>query len=364
MAQTVVPWGHSLAVKQWSPLLLKEQLTRSYWQKFVGREDTAVIQQKNELEKAEGDRVQFDLSVLLRGEATIGDDRVEGKEENLRFYSDEVIIDQVRKGVSMGGRMTRKRVIHNFRTTARDRLSQYFTAWVDNLIFMTMSGSRGINGDFDGFPLNYTGHAGNTFRAPDSAHLLYGGSATAKNNLTSGDIMTRALIERLSTTVQMLRALDPENANMLPTTVAGGEHYILLMATLQKHSLRTDAGTNNWLDIQKALVTAEGNKSAIFKGGLGMIDDIVLHSHKSVIRFSDYGVGANLPAARALFMGRQAGVMSYGTPSGQRFSWVEDTKDAGNEAVVYAGNIVGVQKTRFNSRDFGVISVDTYAVQP
>lgn len=360
MAQTVLPWGHPSAVKHWSPQVLKEQLTNSYWQKFIGMDDNNVIQQKNELEADQGDRVSFDLAVLLRGTVSVGDERVEGKEEALRFYSDEIIVDQVRKGVSLGGKMSRKRVVLKIRRLGRDRLSQYFTHWVDNLIFMTMSGARGINPDFDGFALDYTGHAGNTFRAPDSAHLIYGGSATAKNNLTSGDIMTRTLVERLSTYASMMRALDPENANLLPTTVSGGEHYVLVMSQLQKHSLRTDANAG-WFDIQKAATTAQGASNPIFRGGLGMIDDVILHSHKSVIRFSDYGVGVNLPAARALFLGRQAGVMAYGTPSGQRFSWVEDTKDAGNEAVLYCGNIMGVQKARFNGRDFGVVAVDTYA---
>lgn len=361
MAQTVVPWGHPSAKKIWSAQLLKETLAKLYWGRFTGDSDAHVIQQKNDLESDTGDRVSFDLAVLLRGEATTGDDRVEGKEESLRFYSDEVIVDQVRKGVSAGGKMTRKRIVHNLRRVARDRLGMFFRAWIDNLTFMYMSGARGINPDFDGFPLDYTGHGGNAFRAPDSEHIRYGGAATSKATLVTGDIMTRDVVERVSTYAAMLRALNPEAANLLPTTVAGGEHYCLVMSPLQKKSLRTDATSGGWLDIQKAAAAAEGNNSPIFKGGLGMIDDVILHEHKSVIRFSDYGAGVNLPAARAMFMGRQAGVVAYGTPNGSRFDWVEDTKDAGNEAVIYSGNIVGMQKARFNNRDFGIVAIDTYA---
>ena len=95
-----------------------------------------------------------------------------------------------------------------------------------------------------------------------------------------------------------------------------------------------------------------------------MINNVVLHSHESAIRFSDYGAGANLPAARALFMGRQAGVVAFGSTGGLRFDWSEETQDHGNEPVVAAGIIIGVKKTRFNSKDFGVFAVDTYAVDP
>jgi N4-gp56 family major capsid protein len=90
----------------------------------------------------------------------------------------------------------------------------------------------------------------------------------------------------------------------------------------------------------------------------------VLHSHESAIRFSDYGAGTNLPAARALFMGRQAGVVAYGTAGGLRFTWKEEVDDYGNEPTVVAGTIIGVKKTRFNGKDFGVMALDTYAKNP
>ena len=99
-------------------------------------------------------------------------------------------------------------------------------------------------------------------------------------------------------------------------------------------------------------------------GGLGMIGGTILHSHRNVIRFTDYGSGANLPAARALFMGRQAGVIAYGTTGGMRFSWQEEVKDAGNEPTITSGFIGGIKKARFNNKDFGVLSLDTYAKDP
>ena len=117
--------------------------------------------------------------------------------------------------------------------------------------------------------------------------------------------------------------------------------------------------------MQKAAAAAEGSKTnAIFKGSLGMLNKVVLHSHESVIRFSDYGSGANLKAARALFLGRQAGVCAYGTAGGTRFQWEEELTDFKNQVDIAAGCILGVKKTRFKNRDFGVIALDTYAADP
>jgi N4-gp56 family major capsid protein len=363
MAQTVVPFGDPKAVKRWSGQLSVDQIKKSYFdKKFIGTGPNNIIEKKTDLEKAAGDTISFDLSVQLRGEATEGDDRLEGKEENLKFYTDQVTIDQTRKAASAGGQMTRKRTVHNMRSIARDRLSDYWARFNDEIMFMYLSGARGINEDFL-FPVDYAGRASNAFDAPDADHLMYGGSATSKASLVAGDKMTTTLIERAEVKASMLQASNPDAANMVPVTIEGEEHYVLLMNPFQAHDLRTDAGSG-WLDIQKAAAAAEGRNNPIFKGGLGMVKNVVLHQHRNGIRFNDYGAGADVEAARALFMGRQAGVCAYGSSEGMRYSWKEELKDYENEPSVASGTITGFKKSRFNNKDFGVITLDTAAADP
>lgn len=363
MSSTVIPFGDPKAQKKWSSELAVDIRKKSYFEsRFIGTSENAVIQRKTEVESDAGDRVSFDLSVRLRGQPTFGDDRVEGKEENLKFYTDEVIIDQVRHSVSAGGRMSRKRTAHDLRKTGRDRLGDYFYQLTDELFFMYLSGARGINKDFI-LPTSFTGYAKNPFNTPDAAHLLYGGVATSKASLANTDTMSRVVIERANVQATMMQAQDPETANMVPVSVEGEDRYVCVMSPFQEHSLRTSDAAG-WLEIQKAAAAAEGRNNPIFKGGLGMIGNTVLHSHRNVVRFSDYGAGSDQPAARALFMGRQAAVVAYGTKGGLRYDWQEETKDYGNEPTVASGFIAGIKKTRFNDRDFGVISIDTYAKDP
>lgn len=360
MATTTIPFGDPKAVKKWSPDLAVDVRKKSYFeQKFIGTSDNSVIQRKTELEADSGDTIKFDLSVHLRGKPTYGDNRVEGKEENLRFYQDEVKIDQVRHSVSAGGRMSRKRTVHNIRKIARDRLGDYFYRFTDELLFMYLSGARGVNQDFIE-DASFTGFAGNPLQAPDQDHLLYGGAATSKASLTATDIMSPMVIERAAEKAQMMQAENPESANMVPVNIDGGEHYCVVMSEYQATDLRTAAG-GTWIDFQKAAAGAEGRNNPIFKGGLGMINNVVLHKHRNAIRFNDYGAGANIEAARALFMGRQAGVVAYGTKAGMRFDWEEVMKDYNNEPAIAAGFIAGMKKTRFNNMDFGVLSIDTAA---
>lgn len=365
MSQTVVPWGDPKAQKKWATGLASDTNRKSYFtKKFVGRGDNNIIEEKTELTADAGDRISFDLCVQLRSRPVAGDNRAKGQEENLRFYTDEVAIDQLRKPVSCGGRMSRKRQAHDLRKVGRDKLSEYWKAYMDEIQFIYLSGARGINEDYRE-PVGYTGHARNAIQAPDADHIVFGGAATASANLTAADRMTRDVVERVAVKAKMMRATNPDTSDMVPISVEGENRFVCLMSCFQAHDMRTDTGTGNWLDIQKAAAAAEGSKTnKIFRGNLGMINNVVLHEHESVIRFNDYGAGADVQASRALFMGRQAGVIAYGTPGGMRFMWKEEMEDFDNEPIVNAGLIFGLKKTRYNGRDFGSIAIDTAAMNP
>ena len=364
MSTTVFGTSDPKTQKKWSSTLAVDQAKKSYFEgRFIGTSDNSIIQRKTDLESDAGDRVSFDLCVQLRNKPTYGDNRVEGKEEALKFFTDEVVIDQVRHAVSLGGKMTRKRVVHDMRMVGKGRLGDYFSRLMDEFFFMYLSGARGINEDFIESTA-FTGFAGNAFNAPDADHILYGGSATSKATLAATDKMARAVIERAANKAKMMQARNPDTANMVPVSNGADDQYVMLMGEDQAYDLRV-SDTTGWLDFQKAAAASEGRNNPIFKGGLGLINNTVLHSHRSSIRFNDYGAGGNVLAGRALFLGRQAGVVAYGNGGGGvRYSWEETTKDYGNEPTIASGFIGGIKKARFNGKDFGVISIDTAAKDP
>jgi N4-gp56 family major capsid protein len=361
---TTVPVGDPKAVKRWSAELFVDTAKKAYFErKFIGTNDNSFIQRLTDLDSAAGDTISFDLSLQLRKRPIYGDDRAQGKSEDLKFATDQVMIDQMRAPVSAGGRMTRKRTLHDLRSVARDRLGDYWARFLDEMMFIYLSGARGMNEDYIE-DITWVGHAGNPIQAPDTDHLVYGGTATAKNNVTTADTMSVGTIERVLVKATMIRATNAENANMLPVSINGEPHYVVVMVPFQEYQMRTSVAPGGWLDIQKAAAGAEGRSSPIFKGSLGMINNAVLHSHESIVRFNDYGATVNLPAARALLLARQAGVAAYGTSGGMRMQWKEELTDFENQIDIAAGTIMGVKKTRFRARDFGVIAIDTYAKDP
>lgn len=365
MAKTNIPWGDPKAVTRYSAVLHKDIATMSYFgTRFSGTDENNIVHQQTALEKDAGDTISFDLCVELRGDVTYGDNTLDGKEEALRFFTDTVSIDQLRKSVSAGGRASRKKTNHDLRKISSNKLSQFWKSWVDQFIFITLAGARGINEDYL-TPLSFNGFAQNSLLAPSTSHHLFAGAATSVATITTADVMNRALIERAVTHTTMLPAVDAQAVQIQPLTVEGENRYVIVMSPFQSHQMRNSGVAGDWFDIQKAIAAAVGNKNRIMKGGLGMINNTVLHDHSNVIRFNNAGAGGNLPSARALLMGRQAVAMAYGSTKGnQRMIWEEVSKDYGNSPNVAAGYIFGAKKTRFDGRDFGVMALDSYAPNP
>ena len=312
----------------------------------------------------------FDLLMPMNQEPTIGDETLEGKEAPLKYFTDRMRIDQVRGGADLGSRMTKKRTLRNLRQDAKRAATDWWKRLQDELYFIYMSGSRGTGGGFIWSASNPF-FSVNALTAPDSMHMMYGGSATSKASLTSSDTMKLRLIDRAVAKAETMGGDGSDELSMIPVSIEGGDHYISLMHTYQADSLRQEAGTGGWLDIQKAAAAAEGAKNPIFTVAMGMYNDVVLHKHRNVIRFSDYGAGANLPAARALFLGAQACFVAYGdNETGTRYRWTEIQKDHENSVAIGTHAIMGVKKATYTSkdantvRDFGVIAMDTYCVDP
>lgn len=363
MARTIVGLGDPKAIKKFSGMLAVDVARDMYWErKFIGKGRTASapIMQLTELENDAGEMITYDLSMQLTQQPIEGDDTQEGTEEELKFFTDSVYIDQARGGVSGGGRMTRKRTLHNMRMVGKDRMSEWWARMFDELIFIYLSGARGINADFI-YPVGYTGRANNAITTPDATHLHVAGGH-AKATLVAGDIMTLTEIDKALVKAKMMGGGTQGIPKIKPITINGEKHFVVVMNPRQAQDMRTDAGTGGWLDIQKAAATSEGRNSQIFKGGLGMYNNVVLHEHEAVIRFNDYGAGGNVAAARALFLGNQAGVLAYGSPgTGLRYDWYEEPRDNGNEVVISSSCIFGFKKSTYNGLDFGVMALDTAA---
>lgn len=375
MARTILGVNDARAVKKWSGNLALDTSAKMYFgTRFMGRgaEAETPLQVLTDLESDAGEEIKYDLLAELTMAPIEGEDTLEGKEERQRFYTDSVYIDQARCGVNTGGRMTRKRTLHNLREKAKRQQSSWWARLHDELLFIYLSGARGINANFL-VPTGYTGRANNSLVAPDTNHVVYGGNATAFNNISNelpgvanNDCMSLGAITNAFNKATVQGGGITGIPVMQPCKIDGAQVFVCVMHTWQEDDLRKSTATGDWLDLQKSAAGAEGKNSPLFKNNLGMHRDVILHSNKNAIRFNTAGSGANLEAARALFMGAQAGVVAYGSPgTNLRFDWFEETRDNGDKVVISTSSIFGCKKVTFTTdeagaQDFGVMAIDTY----
>ncbi|WP_019703338.1 N4-gp56 family major capsid protein [Paracidovorax oryzae] len=354
------------AVKRFSGDLALDVSQQSYFgRRFaaVGQGAKTPIQILTDLESEAGDLVTYDLLTELRMAPVEGDSVLEGKEEAQKFYTDQLYIDQARGGVNTGGRMSRKRTLHDLRTRGKAQQASWWGRFQDELTFTYLSGSRGVNENFI-LPFGYTGRANNPLTPPTANHQLFGGDATSTGNIDATDKMALKLVGDARTRADTQGGGATNIPVMQPCSVDGEDVFVMVMHVWQEDDMRNELGASGWLEIQKALAAATGMKSPLVRNALGMHRNVVLHSHRNVIRHSTHGAAGNVATARALFMGSQAGVMAFGSPgTGMRYGWHEETRDNGNQVVITTSSIFGVKKTTFDwdgvTHDQGVFAVET-----
>lgn len=376
MAKTIVGLNDPKAVKRFGGALFNAAIPASFYGKQLmapantAREGAemanAPIVVINDLESQAGQSVSFDIFVQLTGDGVYGDDTLEGNEENLDSYTDDILINQVRHGVDAGGKMTQKRTVNNLRVIAKEKLAQWHAQKFDSVMATTLGGARGVN------PALYVPmgaiapiKGASPYVAYDANHTAYGGSATSKATLTANDKMSLGVVDRVITKIKAVGGMADGKLRLTPLDKGGKEGYILTMSAQQEQDLRSDVGTGGWLDIQKAATASVGYSSNLFKDVIGEYRDVTFKQVPAVVEFDDYGVGQNITAHRAVLMGRQAAAVAFGSANSKsmRADWVEEEKDYGNRMGVAAGMVYGTKLPQFNGQVVNSYAIDT-AVTP
>lgn len=351
MANTSYGVNDALAVKLWSKKLFQEALKQTYFSRFMGKGADNIVQIKDETSKGAGDRITIGLRMQLTQAGVQGDGTLEGNEEALTTYSDNVFIDQLRHAVRSAGKMSEQRVPFSVREEARMGLQDWWSDRLDTAFFNQLCGNTAVT------DTRYTGNQAAI--APDSDHQIW---VTGSNDqaLGSGNVMTLNFIDRC---VERAKTLSPM---IRPIMVNGEKKYVMFLHPYQVYDLRTNTGSGQWLDITKAALSAKNeSNNPIYTGALGEYNGVILHEATRVATGVNSSTGAAIATVRrAVFCGAQAATMAYGqTNAGGEMSWTEELFDYGNQLGVSAGLIHGIKKMQFNSRDFSTIVVSTYAAQ-
>jgi len=352
MADTNYGVNHPLAVKVWSRKLIHEALKETWFNRFVGSDSNSVVQMKNDLEKGPGDRIRVGLRMLLNGDGVLGDNTLEGSEESLTTYYDDLLIDQLRHAVRSRGKMSEQRVPFSVREEARLGLTDWWSDRLDTMFFNQLTGNTNVS------DLRYTGM--NATVAPTS--VIYGNSDVCSTAASLSASTTFALsLHDFDRAVALAKTRSPM---IRPIKQGGDSYYVAFLHPFAVFLLRNQSNNGVlWGDIEKAKIQG-GKESGIFTGAIGVYNNVIFHEAVRLPDMTGIGTpnsGATTDYRRAVLCGAQAMIMGYGQEGGSSVSWTEELFDYKNKLGVEAGMIFGMKKSQYNATDYGVITLVGYA---
>lgn len=362
MSTTSYPVNDALAVKLWSKTLDHEALKYTDIARIIGDGPNAIIHRKTETSKGPGDQVTFGIRMQLNGDGFTENELAEGNGESLTTYSDALLINELGHvvGVKSENTIDQQRVPFNLRQEARDGLADWYAKRFSVAFFNQMCGYT---------PQTNTKYTGlNAVLAPSTNRIIRQSGAANDESLTSNDGFTLDLIdkakEKATTATPPLRPINIKSNTRRDFNETLTDTYVMYLHPYQVTSMRTNTSTGQWQDLVKAAYDGlKMTSNPIFSGAIGMYNSTVLRSSFDITQGVHSSTGAAVAnTRRAVFLGGQAAMMGFGMKGSiNKYRWNEELFDHKRRLEVSAWTIHGLKKTRYNSEDYGVIVVSTYA---
>jgi N4-gp56 family major capsid protein len=275
------------------------------------------------------------------------------------------------------GRYDEKRNVYDMYMDAKDKLKIWGSEFIERQIFLKMAGVSvatltDVNGveqigtSIDGTVLSTWSNTpdGQTsaVEAAGTGERYLCSDASGVDSIAATDVLTVSIIRQAKMKAKLA------NPKVKPLRIKGKDFYVMFIHPKQAWDLK-NASSSIWAQAQRE-AQVRGDKNPIFTGSLGVWDGVILFEHEYVPQLTGDGASVVFSAGnttyapngvvvdRALLCGRQAVGAAFTSES---FKMSEETFDYGNKKGVATGIIGGVQKMMFNSKNYGVVTVDTGA---
>ena len=254
----------------------------------------------------------------LKGNGVSGNSTLKGNEEEMQMYDFSVKTTLVRNAVTRFEADDQKSPYENL-PLIKGVLVQWLSDWKDNKLVSALTAN------------------------PTTGERLIASTAGTEVSLTANDKLTCAVIGRAKRKAKM------HEPTVKPLKIDGQEKYIMLVGTWAARDLKADPV---WQAAQQN-AAIRGSKNPIFTGALGEYDGVVLYEYERVMNTKTGASSANV--VHNLLLGQQAACFAVAREA--RF--IKDEDDYGNvqgNGIAFFG---GIEKSIYNSKDYGVIQVMT-----
>ena len=418
MPSTVIPYGDKIALRAQSVGLFAASMQRlTNLNRLSGKMPNQAdaesklrvqssldypIVKAMDLARTAGDEITFDLVNPIGGKPIMGERMAEGRGAPMSFSQDRLRINQTRKPISAGGKMTQQRTVHDLRKLARAQAKGYMDRLIDQLTLVHLAGARGFanNGEWV-VPLeadpDFNEIVVNAVKAPTyNRHFIatadgieHFGQTAGDVNLATTETMNMDVVDAISATMDSM-AFAPAPVKFEGDAMAEDEPLRVLLVSAEQHMAFVKSGNFRLLQATAQARASQAKNNPLFLGQAGIWNNVLLVKMPKPIRFyagnpiqycadpySETESTANVPAGfgtgfavdRALLLGSQALAQAFGRErdSGNPFFWNEELLDHKDKLEVLIGMIAGMSKIRFavntgdgqQPTDNGVIAIDT-----
>lgn len=347
----------------WSLEVWKAARLLQFMNRFTGTTKDSMIHRITELTKSEkGTRAVITMVPDLEGDGVVGDNWLEGNEEEIKAFDRVIQIDQIRNANRNKGRLADQKTVVKFRENSRDVLAYWLSDILDQVAFLTLSGEAytlrpngstrvGSQLPLLEFASDVTAPSANRHRNWEGTPpaLAAGNTASTTLALPSWAMLVRAKAYAKTQRIRPIRGL----------IGTGTESYVCIMHTDGMAALKLD---EDFLAVMKDAHTRGGMRDHPLMAGASAfyVDNIMIIEHEHIFHPDTWGAGSAKGQA-VLFCGAQAlGYADIGAPN-----WEEKGFDYENVQGIAIDKICGFLKPRFPSvitgtdEDFGVLRINT-----
>lgn len=350
-------------VKQWDAAFYREYIRANRFARYQGTDANAVIQLKEQLTKKPGDALTISLVKALSGAGVTGNTLLEGSEEALANYGQQITIGAYRNGVAIteweeqktamalrnevkpllkewAMDLNRDKVITamgSVQETAGGAVIAYGSAteankdlWLDNNTDRILFGAAVGN-------LAQTAPAGGATN--DHSASLANIDNTA-DKLTKGVVsLAKRLAKKASPIVRPIRVNDDE------------EWYVMFAGSLAFRDLKADLATTHADAMQR------GRSNPLFTDGDLVYDGVIIREVPEIGVLSGVGAGSIDVSPNYL-----CGAQAVAHVIGKRWTSRTEERDYGFVNGVAIEGFFGTEKLFYNGKQHGMVTVYTAGV--
>ena len=319
MSTTSVP--ANLQAKIYVAETMKEAKAKSFLEKFISEKGDSLVKLRKDPSKSAGDTMTIPLAMQLSADPILGDATAEGNEESQTMYDQTVTVQQKRFPWRSEGMNEEQKAAYSVREQAKWALGERIAVYEDTQFFNKI---------------------GTTLT---SGEVVWIGGNTAVGTFDATDKLTLASIQKAK------RAAKMHSPMVEPIMVDGKPLYIFFAHTYAMRDLWTDSAFLN----AHYYANLRGDKNPIISGAEVLIDGVLIYEHTRVKRAAD---------------GASSAYVSYNFLAGKNCAvkaearapfWKEKEFDYGNQLGILVGTHNTIEKSKFNSHDYGVINVPSSA---